>query len=77
MSAIALSTRSLNFETPLRRLVATKWFWIAAAIVLLIALPNVVWQCQYHFPTLEGLLNVKLTHKNSTYHRFRFSFNKS
>jgi hypothetical protein len=47
-----------------RRLLATKWFWIAAAIALLIALPNAVWQYQHHFPTLEDLQNVKRTHKN-------------
>jgi len=47
-----------------RRLLATKWFWIAAAIALLIALPNVIWQYQHGFPTLEDLRNVKATHKN-------------
>ena len=47
-----------------RRLFTSKWFWIAASLVLLIALPNVVWQYQHHFPTLEDLRNVKATHKN-------------
>jgi 4-amino-4-deoxy-L-arabinose transferase-like glycosyltransferase len=47
-----------------RRLFTSKWFWIAAALALLIALPNVVWQYQHHFPTLEDLRNVKATHKN-------------
>lgn len=47
-----------------RRLLATKWLWLAAALALLIALPNVVWQVQHHFPTLEDLRNVKATHKN-------------
>jgi len=47
-----------------RRLLATKWFWIAAAIAFFIALPNVVWQCQHHFPTLEDFRNVRATHKN-------------
>ena len=50
--------------TPQRRLLATKWFWIAAAIAVLIALPNVFWQVQHHFPTLQDLQNVKRTHKN-------------
>ena len=50
--------------SPERRLLATKWFWIAAAIALLIALPNFVWQYQHGFPTLEDLRNVKATHKN-------------
>jgi len=47
-----------------RRLLTSKWFWIATAIAFLIALPNVVWQYVHHFPTLEDLRNVKATHKN-------------
>jgi len=47
-----------------RRLLANKWFWVAAAIALVIALPNVLWQLQHHFPTLQDLQNVKRTHKN-------------
>jgi hypothetical protein len=30
----------------------------------LIFLPNLLWQVQHHFPTLEALRNVKATHKN-------------
>lgn len=47
-----------------RRILATKWFWMAAAIAFLIAWPNVVWQYLHHFPTLEDLRNVKAMHKN-------------
>jgi hypothetical protein len=47
-----------------RRLFTSKWFWIAAGLALVIALPNVIWQYQHHFPTLEDLRNVKATHKN-------------
>jgi Dolichyl-phosphate-mannose-protein mannosyltransferase len=47
-----------------RRLIATRWFWMAAAIAFVIALPNAVWQCVNHFPTLEDLRNVKALHKN-------------
>jgi hypothetical protein len=47
-----------------RRLLSTKWFWMAASIAFLLALPNVVWQYLHHFPTLEDLQNVKRTHKN-------------
>jgi 4-amino-4-deoxy-L-arabinose transferase-like glycosyltransferase len=49
---------------PERRLFATKWLWLAALIALVIALPNVVWQYQHHFPTWEDLRKVKATHKN-------------
>jgi len=51
--------------TPERRLVASKWFWIAFAVTFFIALPNVIWQWQHHFPTLEDLRNVKAMHKNT------------
>jgi len=47
-----------------RRLIATRWFWMAAAIAFVIALPNAVWQYVNHFPTLEDLRNVKALHKN-------------
>lgn len=47
-----------------RRLLGSKWFWIAAFIALLIFMPNLIWQYQHHFPTLEDLSNVKRTHKN-------------
>ena len=50
--------------SPQRHILATKWFWLAALIAFLIALPNVVWQYVHHFPTLEDLRNVKATHKN-------------
>ena len=50
--------------SPQRRLLATKWFWLAAVIAFCIALPNVIWQYVHHFPMLEDLRNVKATHKN-------------
>jgi hypothetical protein len=50
--------------SPSRRLLLTRWFWFAAAMALLIFLPNLVWQYTHHFPTLEALSNVRKTHKN-------------
>jgi 4-amino-4-deoxy-L-arabinose transferase-like glycosyltransferase len=50
--------------TPERRLLNSKWFWIAVAMAFLICLPNFIWQYINHFPTLEDLRNVKATHKN-------------
>jgi dolichyl-phosphate-mannose-protein mannosyltransferase len=50
--------------SPERRLLFTKWFWLAAAIAFCVALPNIIWQYAHHFPTLEDLRNVKVTHKN-------------
>ncbi len=50
--------------SPSRRLLLSRWFWLAAAITFLIFLPNLIWQYTHHFPTLEALRNVRLTHKN-------------
>jgi hypothetical protein len=50
--------------SPSRRLLVSKWFWLAAALALLIFLPNLIWQYTHHFPTLEALSNVRKTHKN-------------
>src|SRR5580692_9364909 len=50
--------------SPSRRLLLTKWFWLAAVVALLIFLPNLIWQYTHHFPTLEALSNVHKTHKN-------------
>ena len=49
---------------PDRRLFATKWFWAAAAMAFVIALPNAVWQYEHQFPTLQFLQHVKAIHKN-------------
>jgi hypothetical protein len=50
--------------SPSRHLLASKWFWLGAAIAFLIFLPNLIWQYAHHFPTLEVLSNVRKTHKN-------------
>jgi len=40
------------------------WIWIGGVIAVLIFLPNVTWQVQHHFPTLEDLHNVQASGKN-------------
>lgn len=47
-----------------RRLFADKWIWIAGAIALALFLPNLIWQVQHHWPTLEDLTNVQRSGKN-------------
>jgi hypothetical protein len=47
-----------------RRLLASRWMWIAGAIALALFLPNLIWQIQHQWPTLEDLANVRRTHKN-------------
>ena len=50
--------------TPWRSLLRSKWFWAAVAIVVVLALPNFIWQVRHGFPTYVDLSNVKKTHKN-------------
>jgi hypothetical protein len=40
------------------------WIWVGGMIAALIFLPNVIWQVQRHFPTLEDLHNVSASGKN-------------
>ena len=50
--------------TPQRRLLASKWFGVAVLVMALVALPNLLWQIHYHFPTLEWLRDVKDSDKD-------------
>jgi hypothetical protein len=50
--------------TPHRREFLKPWIWIAGAIALLLFLPNLIWQIEHHFPTLEDLQNVRREGKN-------------
>jgi len=47
-----------------RREFAKPWIWIALVIAFALFLPNLIWQAQRHFPTLEDLENVRREGKN-------------
>lgn len=53
------------FVTPQRRLLFTRYAAIGIALMLLIALPNVLWQVHNHWPTLEFLHNGRVEGKNT------------
>lgn len=53
--------------TPLRRALLRPWIYLGGAIAVLIFLPNLLWQWQHGFPTLELLANVKNSGKNVVY----------
>jgi 4-amino-4-deoxy-L-arabinose transferase-like glycosyltransferase len=55
-----------------RRLLKSKWLWIAVGIAFLISLPNLVWQYQHGFPTWVDLNNVRKTGKNTVLPPLRF-----
>jgi hypothetical protein len=50
--------------TPDRKFYADKFFWLAGVIAFLIFLPNLIWQYQNDWATLELLRNVQQTGKN-------------
>ena len=50
--------------TPQRRILANRWFAVAVLLIVLVALPNFLWQVHYHFPTLEWLQRVQATGKD-------------
>lgn len=50
--------------TPQRRILANRWFAVAVLLIVLVALPNFLWQVRYHFPTLEWLRRVQATGKD-------------
>ena len=50
--------------TPARRVLATRWAAIGIALMVLIALPNLLWQIHNHWPTLEFLHNGRVGNKN-------------
>jgi hypothetical protein len=50
--------------TPERRHFAEKWIWFGGLIGFVIALPNILWQLQNHWPTYELLNNIAHSDKN-------------
>jgi hypothetical protein len=55
-----------------RRLLKSKWLWIAVGIAFVICLPNLIWQYQHDFPTWVDLNNVRKTSKNTVLPPLRF-----
>ena len=49
--------------TPQRRLLASRWAAAGIAVLVLIALPNLLWQMHNHWPTLEFLRNGQIGNK--------------
>ena len=50
--------------TPERRHFAQKWIWLGGLLAFAIALPNIVWEARYHWPTYELLSNIAHSNKN-------------
>jgi len=50
--------------TPERHHFREKWIWLGGLVAFAIALPNVFWQAQHHWPTYELLSNIAHSNKN-------------
>lgn len=50
--------------TKQRRILASKWFPIAFALIVLLILPNLLWEIHHHWATLELLHNDQIDGKN-------------
>jgi hypothetical protein len=51
--------------TSSRRILSTRWAAAGVALLVVIALPNLLWQVHHQWPTLEFLRDGKLRHKNA------------
>jgi len=51
--------------TKQRKHFAQPWIWLGGLIALLIFLPNLMWEIQRHFPTIELLRNVQRSGRNT------------
>jgi hypothetical protein len=64
MAFFLLSLLVALIVTPQRRLLFSRWAAAGVALLLLIALPNLIWQAHYHWPTLEFLHDGQIENKN-------------
>ena len=44
--------------TPARKYFASKWLWIGVALSIVVFLPNLIWQAQHHFISLDFLKHI-------------------
>ena len=56
----ALALAAATIVTPARRDLGTKWPWLGIAIAALLITPNIVWQVQHGWPSLEFYRNAAL-----------------
>jgi hypothetical protein len=55
MGFLALGVAGAVLLTPARRFLRSGWLWLGVGISILIFLPNLVWQVQHHFISLDFL----------------------
>lgn len=55
MGFLALGLAAAVLLTPARRFLRSKWCWIGVGASILVFLPNLLWQAQHHFISLDFL----------------------
>jgi 4-amino-4-deoxy-L-arabinose transferase-like glycosyltransferase len=55
MGFLALGVTGAVLLTQARRFLRGRWLWLGVAISILIFLPNLIWQAQHHFTSLDFL----------------------
>ncbi|HTZ98575.1 MAG TPA: glycosyltransferase family 39 protein [Terriglobales bacterium] len=55
MGFLALGIAGAVLLTPARRYLRSGWLWLGVAVSILIFLPNLIWQAQHHFISLDFL----------------------
>jgi hypothetical protein len=58
--------------TSTRRFLVDRWLWVAGAIAFVIFLPNIIWEQQHGWATLELLNNARTSGKNVSLSPFEF-----
>jgi hypothetical protein len=64
MTFFLLALLAALIVTPQRRLLFSRWAVVGVALLLLLVLPNLIWQIHHHWPTLEFLHNGQIQNKN-------------
>lgn len=55
MGFLALGITGAVLLTPARRFLRSRWLWLGVIVSLVIFLPNLIWQAQHHFISLDFL----------------------
>jgi hypothetical protein len=71
MAVLALAIAGAVVLTPERRFLRSRWLWAGVGVSLLLFLPNLIWQMQHHFISLEFLSYLRARDlRQGRYHGF-------